>query len=297
VGVEGAKPPAFVAAQTRKDVKHIPCPTIVPDTPMRLSAGMGKRPDFSLLISVLLHALVVALLIFLHRIGEAGPPAPEQPGFEIVFQGGEKSPEAAPVPTAQNLPQVNLVPEDYNEPPPPPPQAAPVPQTEASPVPRPRPRPHPVPNSNPFAHMQVYDFGEGTARSVQRGVRGSHGLSLALGMTVRGGQLIDAVPHITAPGANGEYLDALSDYVESHKFYPEDAAQNGEQGTAVIKATIARDGTVKDVKLVESSGSQTLDWAWLGLFRGKRLPPFPDNMNDKQLELTMSMDYELIYRR
>jgi protein TonB len=256
-----------------------------------------RRRDPGLLISVLLHALTVALIILLHHLGQAGPQAPEQPGYEIVFEGGDKSPEAAPVPTAQNLPQVNLVPEDYNEPPPPPRQATPVPQTEEAPVPRPRPRPHPVPNSNPFAHMQVYDFGEGTARTLERGVRGSHGLSLALGMTVRGGQLMDAVPHIVAPGANGEYLDALSDYVESHKFYPEDAAQNGEQGTAVIKATINRDGTVKDVKLIESSGSATLDWAWLGLFRGKRLPPFPDNMSDKQLELTMSMDYELIYGR
>ena len=274
---------------------------LAPLTP-GLRAGRSRAPrrriDRGLVLSAVLHTLVVVLVILLQRLGQAGPPAPEEPGYEVVYEGGAPGPVAAPVPNPQSLPQVNLVPQDYAEPPPPPPQS----QTETAPtaeapMPRPRPRPRAQANNNPFAHVKLYDFGAGTATTRQNGVRGSHGLGLALGVTVQGGQLMDAVPHINAPGASGDYLDALSDYVESHKYYPQDAAENNEQGTAVVKAVIARDGTVKSVTLLESSGSQALDFAWIGLFRHKKLPPFPDNMSQQQLELTMSMEYEIIYRR
>jgi protein TonB len=198
------------------------------------------------------------------------------------------------VPTpAEQEPQVNLMPPEYamEQPPPPVQQEEELPQ----PTRRAPPRPHTSRSTNPFAGLPIYGAISHAPQAVPRGVRGSRSMNLALGLNVQGGQLREAVPHVSSPGADGDYLERLSDYVETHKFYPELAARNREAGVAVIKATIMRDGTVKDVRLIESSGSRTLDMAWMGMFRAKHLPPFPDDMREDQRDFTLSMDYELKY--
>ena len=180
-----------------------------------------------------------------------------------------------------------------------PPQATPDVQAAQTPTKaerRQRARTRTAPRASPFANPQQYSFESRPSASRPRGLRGSRSLNLSLGLTVRGGVLTDAVPHVASPGANGDYLELLNEYVETHKFYPEQARADNESGTSVIRATISRDGRVRDVQLVESSGSSWLDMAWLGLFRGQRLPPFPDDMKEAQRDFTMSMDYELIYR-
>ena len=92
----------------------------------------------------------------------------------------------------------------------------------------------------------------------RRGIPHSRGLDLSMGPIVRGGQLVDMVPHIASDGADGDYRAILSEYVESKKFYPEQARDNNQQGTVIIRALITRDGTVKDVHLVETSESRPL---------------------------------------
>ena len=116
-----------------------------------------------------------------------------------------------------------------------------------------------------------------------------------MGPVIQGGQLRDAVPHIASAGADGDYMEMLSEYVETHKYYPEQAGRNGEQGTAVVKVLMARDGTVKDVRLEQSSESHMLDAALESMFRDKHLPPFPDDMREGQKEFTISMTYEIVY--
>lgn len=316
-----------------------------PDPPVTLPAA--PRPAFRWLprrrntrerlgrtaaISLAIHLFALGLAIIVWYRAEKPAPPPEQPGFAVVFQGGEKSPKAVPnpgrfvtapsqgsppapppqpnqaqeTPTQQAMaqpapreeaptsaPRVNLF-QGFDLPAP---QEAP---REAKPTPRKAPRQlarrAPQAKDNPFAHPMMLSFAPTTPGAHSSGLRGSRSLDLSLGLTVKGGQLRDAVPHVSSPGADGDYIEALTAYVETHKFYPERAAREGESGTAVIKAVIARDGRVKDVRLVESSGSKWLDLAWISLFRNKKLAPFPDDMKEAEKEFTLGMVYELVYR-
>jgi len=276
--------------------------------------------DITLVGSALAHCVALALLVFVHRVPPAAPP--EQPGFAMVFDDGKISPDAVPTPgrhverpsdadrtavtpptqqtpepppQASVAPEVNLLPPEMRMLPPPMQQPG---ETDQAPPPpeKPAARARTAPQASPFSHVHEYSFASRPESGGPRGLHNSRSLNLSLGMLVKGGMLRDAVPHVSSPGADGDYISALSDYVETHKYYPTQAAENGEEGTSVVRATIARDGTVKDVSLVESSGSRMLDLAWMSLFRAKHLAPFPDDMKENQRDFTLSMDYELIYR-
>ncbi|MBV9538569.1 MAG: energy transducer TonB, partial [Acidisphaera sp.] len=80
----------------------------------------------------------------------------------------------------------------------------------------------------------------------------------------------------------------------AHKFYPEEAAMNGEDGTAQVRLMIRRDGSVRQVDLTERSGSVFLDMALQSLFRDKRLPPFPPTDDRNSVTIFMTMHYVLI---
>ena len=247
-------------------------------------------------ISVFVHGMLLAIVL-LAKTPAGGPQqaSPEE-GVQVVFQSGQSAPVTTP-PTQSpaEAPQVNLDVPDLAAPPVPPP-------TQESPEPAPRrverpakPRHRTATQSNPFAHMGLPNFAA-MPRGPRFGAPHSRGLDLSMGPVVQGGRLVDMVPHISSDGADGDYREALSNYVEGHKFYPEQARSNGEEGTVVIRALITRDGTVKDVHLVETSQSRPLDLAWLSMFRGKHLPPFPDDMKEDEKEFTLSMTYELVYQ-
>lgn len=270
----------------------------------RRPARPAARPEGrGLWISLALHLSVLLCALFLHRV-PAPPPAAE-PSFDVVFAPASPTRGVAqpgdhfaipegPTSNQPAPPRVNLLPPEYARrfaPPPPPPDE----QAEARPPPSPAPARRQARN-NPFAHVQQYSFAPAAGFSPPRGLRHSRSLDLSVRPEVRGGQIVDAVAHVISPGASSDYLAGISEYVETHKFYPPESAANGEQGTSVIEVTIARDGRVRDVRLRESAGSRWLDMAWLGLFRGHRFAPFPDDMKEAERTFTLSMDYELIYR-
>ncbi|MBV9783984.1 MAG: energy transducer TonB [Acidisphaera sp.] len=81
---------------------------------------------------------------------------------------------------------------------------------------------------------------------------------------------------------------ALSAWLQAHKTYPQAARRNGEEGRAVVRFTVDRDGRVLDVELVGSSGSQSLDDAAQAMLRGAHLPP-----PVRQLTVTVPVRYRL----
>ena len=245
--------------------------------------------------SAALHVLVL-VLILLVRI--AAPPAPpEQPTFAIEFEPdtsqtpggpnpskalqtpkGDKTrpvlPSQAP-PPPPSAPQMNLIPPEYNQPPPPP-------DEEAEPMPEPMQRPHyartgPTHSNdrNPFSHPMNFSLAPGASQRASGGMPNSRGLDLSAGPVVRGGRLLDSVAHVVGPGGTADYLALLSEFIETHKYYPEGAARNNEEGSATVRITILRDGTVRALTLESSSGSSLLDSAWMAVFRDNRLPPSP----------------------
>lgn len=251
--------------------------------PARREPGrIGAAGAASLGVHLLLLAIIVTARV--NAPFSLAPPAP--PGFDVVFGPPQETMAAQPEPAqAEEAPQVNLFGGPQYVPPPPPPDA----EAAEAPPPPPPPLPRrPAPPRNPFAGLPLYGFSRGHAPP--RPVQMARGMDLD---TAHAGAQTEN-PNIVAPGADGSFLAALSDYVERHKYYPDLAVRNGESGTSVIRAVFNRDGTVKSVQLLGSAGSRTLDVAWMDLFKGKRIAPFPPGMTQATQEVTLSMQFELV---
>jgi periplasmic protein TonB len=242
-------------------------------------------------------------------MSEAAPPTPPTPA-----PAEQPAPQPAAEPPASSQatvtpPQVNLddipmpmepVPEAEAVPPPPPPTPAPprrVPQHAAT---RSAARPSRTRSasrssrSSPFSSPMQLSFAPAQPPHSRRGTPSSRNLDLALGPMVRDGKLLDPVSHMNAPGATADWRNAVSAWVAAHKYYPEQAAEQGEDGVSVIRAVISRDGTVQSVQLLNRSGSQWLDTATLAIFRGQRLPAFPEDMPGGDVTVDLEMNYVLV---
>jgi|GEM_PF-2850174 protein TonB len=265
--------------------------------------------------SAVLHLTVLAVLLFFQEM--IPPPKPDElPSFAIEFEpsttqtnggpnpsvatetpNGVKSPQMQPTPppAAASQPQVNLMPPEYTQPE----QTQVQPDTEALPPPMQRPRYgtqlNPKADKNPFAHPMEFSLAPRQPRSLSAGLPGSRSLDLSAGPVVRGGRLTDAVAHVVGPGGAADYMELLSEFIETHKYYPPSALADNEEGTAAISITIERDGTVRSLRLVSSSGSRILDSAWMAIFRDNKLPAFTDDMPWPQQTFELSLDYQIIY--
>ena len=85
----------------------------------------------------------------------------------------------------------------------------------------------------------------------------------------------------------------LEAYVRDHSRYPEQAAQNGEQGDSMVQVTVDSDGHVKAVSLEQRSGSVWLDMELLSIFRRAHLPPFPAGTSQPEITFHFTMHYIL----
>lgn len=91
-----------------------------------------------------------------------------------------------------------------------------------------------------------------------------------------------------------DYVKQVAAFINRVKSYPEKARAAGQQGTAVVRFTIARSGQVGSVTLVRSSGSEALDEAALALVR--RAAPFPPLQADftgNLMTLTLPLSFGL----
>jgi TonB family protein len=88
----------------------------------------------------------------------------------------------------------------------------------------------------------------------------------------------DNTPFSRVAGAQvgPDWRNELSAWVRAHAYYPEQAAMNGEDGTAMVEVVANPDGRVTSVRLLSKSGSSWLDLALQALFRDAHLPPLHD---------------------
>jgi TonB family protein len=84
-----------------------------------------------------------------------------------------------------------------------------------------------------------------------------------------------------------DWRNELSAWVRAHAYYPEQAAMNGEDGTAKVRVVAKPDGRVTSVQLESKSGSVWLDLALQSLFRDARLPPLHDETEPITFDFTM----------
>ena len=149
----------------------------------------------------------------------------------------------------------------------------PRPPAPLQPAPTP-PRPRPLPRAAPgtFANPMDLSFAPAAPapRPAARGSVASRAINLAIG-TPR------LSPDRNNPvAAARDWFDAVHAYWLSHRYYPRLAADNGQDGMVVIQLTVSPAGKVQEVEVVSPSGSQWLDMAAIGTFRGAQLPPPPD---------------------
>lgn len=93
-----------------------------------------------------------------------------------------------------------------------------------------------------------------------------------------------------------KYLLDMKDRIRRFWDYPEIAGRNGWQGTLKLNFTIKKDGTVDDIKLIESSKYPVLDEAAITAIRlAAPFAPFPANFDIEELNIRGLFQYD-IYR-
>jgi TonB family protein len=106
------------------------------------------------------------------------------------------------------------------------------------------------------------------ARAPERGTPRSRG-TLDVSLSTRLGDTG------TTPDARigSDWGNELIAWVNRRKYYPPQAAMQGEDGEVTVRATVTPNGRVTSVELTRRSGSRWLDMALLALFRDQTVPP------------------------
>jgi protein TonB len=167
---------------------------------------------------------------------------------------------------------------------------------EVPPMPRLPPEPHPQPRPSPrpaqkYIVMNNMSYGS-PATPAPPMPHAQQALNLNLPQS--DAQAVNA-PELTIKGDIGADWNAeLSKWVNDHKYYPQAALEQGQQGSVEIEFTVDRAGKVTGLHLLNGSGSPFLDQAWLGMFAQNRLPPFPPGTKSDHITVDATMHYELI---
>ncbi len=253
-----------------------------------------------LLAAVLLHAAVIALFFISfprHQDQEAQSP----PGVSVVFDNGGAQQATAPTPQRQGPPQLAQAPAPAA---PPPPDSQPevrldIPQLPLAPQPAPAPAPS---QQHPAQRETRRDARESHPHyTVMNGLSFGHpappvpfqhrALNLELSQSDAN---VENGPELTIKGDIGaDWQAALDQWVEDHKYYPDSAIEQGQQGDVRIHFTVDRAGNVTGLHLVSGSGSPFLDQAWLGLFEDAALPPFPPGTKADNVTVDATMHFVL----
>lgn len=197
------------------------------------------------------------------------PPSPDlttPPSPEAEAPPATPAPEPIPPPPAPAA--INVAPQPSSVPP--------VVTTPKAPA-RPRPAPfrHSVPSPVPLQSQNPVGTGsQGSARpsSAPSSAEPAAPASAAISPSWRSG---------------------LAAWLQQHKTYPERARARGQEGTVVVRFSLARDGRVNDVSVLHGSGSELLDNAAATLLRDAHVPPFPAEMPQQQATITLGIRYEL----
>jgi len=237
----------------------------------------------------------------------APPPPPPQPAPQTEAAplppapppAAEKTPAPAPPP-----PPAPAATAELPLPPPPPPLAMVVPRPP-TPAPSSPPAPRheaPAPRRAPaFPEPMNYSFGpvQPPSRAPSRAASRAMPNTLDMALAPRRGEATDTssiFSRIAGAHVGPDWGNELIAWVKAHSYYPPQAAMNGEDGDVVVQVVANPDGRVTSVELVGRSGSQWLDMALMGLFRGAHLPPLPDDQRES-ITFNFMMHYILIRGR
>jgi periplasmic protein TonB len=95
-----------------------------------------------------------------------------------------------------------------------------------------------------------------------------------------------------AAQAASSWQAELAAWLQAHKHYPEAARDMDEEGDVDIRFTVARDGQVTEVSVVQGSGVPILDDAAIAMLQGAAVPPLPPAMAPA-VTITVELRYAL----
>jgi periplasmic protein TonB len=90
------------------------------------------------------------------------------------------------------------------------------------------------------------------------------------------------------------WQSALAAHIERFKRYPQEARSRAEQGVASVAFTIDHEGRLLSSRIVQSSGSATLDEETLAMLaRAQPMPRPPEQVSDSQLSFVVPVRFTL----
>jgi periplasmic protein TonB len=97
-----------------------------------------------------------------------------------------------------------------------------------------------------------------------------------------------------APHISSSWETSLVKHLEQFKRYPSGAQAQGAEGVVMLSFSVDRDGHVLAHQIVQSSGHPELDAEVMAMIeRAQPLPPFPPDMTDAKLDLTVPIRFSL----
>jgi len=90
------------------------------------------------------------------------------------------------------------------------------------------------------------------------------------------------------------YINRIRLMLEKEKHYPFLARKNHWEGTVYIKFTISRDGSLKKIKITQSSGFEVLDREAEATIKRVSFPAFPEGLQLTQLQLEVPIVFHLL---
>jgi TonB family protein len=231
------------------------------------------------------------------------PPLAQAPPLPLPPAGAPSDFVLPPPPPAAEAPrQTEMAALPLPPPPAPTPPAAPPEQAVARPVPpqrpQPQPRPRPAAPANPFAGaLDLSQSGPVTlgrpapAQPSSSGVRRER--EPAAASSAGNADAPNAELRIRGAQLGADWRAAFMAWLRQHGYYPRQAAEAGEDGTAVVRFNVDRSGRVSGLQLIGRSGSIWLDAGAQALLRGQTVPPFPPGTRDDSAEIDLTINYIL----
>jgi protein TonB len=97
------------------------------------------------------------------------------------------------------------------------------------------------------------------------------------------------------PPAGATFAQLLRGAIEQEKRYPREALMSGDQGTAIVKFTLNRYGTILIFTIEKRTGSASLDAEVKRLMRRLKFPALPADEKPglERIEYTIPIDFKL----
>ena len=240
-----------------------------------------------------MHSILIGSFI---KFYDELKPIPEEKSVKIALN--IFTPPAAPLPPAPTPP----APPPPAPPAPPPPEPVvtppkpveppkPIEKPVEKPKPKPKPTPKPVKTPEPEPEQQVAQATPPAQPSPPTPTPPAAQPSAAPSSNVKsnlppsGAETVGEFNFATSAG--DERFSKIQKAIQKHHKYPKRAQKMRHQGVVEVSFLYKKDGTVRDVKVIKSSGFETLDEAAVELIN-RAAPDFPTLDRDYVIKIPVS---------